>query len=391
MKRALSIVGWTGVGVGVMYLLDPERGTRRRALMRDKFSRATNLMSEAIGTTGRDLRNSAGGIVASLRSAVSRKTIGDDVVAERVRSKLGFLVRHPSSIDVRVNNGRVILSGLILADEVDGLMKTTEGVRGVKGVESRLEVHQEPGNIPGLQGQLPRRWGREQFEWMQVNWSPTARVLAGLAGGTAAYYGASRRSAPGMALAFVGTGLLVRAATNLELKRLVGIRAGRRAIDFNKTIGLAAPIDHVFRFVTDSQRFPRFMRSVEKVEDNGERRSRWTLRLPGGFRFHWNAVITRLIPNTELSWRTEPDSLVQHTGIIKFTESPTGCTTLYLRMSYNPPGGALGHALASTVGLDSKALLDEELMRLKSVIETGVLPSDVRERKVDTGERLTRA
>src|SRR5581483_10429177 len=115
------------------------------------------LTGEAIGTTARDARNRAYGTVASLRSMLSGGAAGDEVVAERVRSKLGFLVRHPSSIEVTVKDGHVTLSGPILADEVDRLIRNVEQIRGVMGVENRLEVHEEPGNIPGLQGQPPRR------------------------------------------------------------------------------------------------------------------------------------------------------------------------------------------------------------------------------------------
>lgn len=377
------MLAWTGIGAGLMYFLDPEMGNRRRALVRDKFVRAMNLTGEAIGTTARDARNRAYGTVASLRSMLSGGAAGDEVVAERVRSKLGFLVRHPSSIEVTVKDGHVTLSGPILTDEVDRLIRNVEQIRGGMGVENRLEVHEEPGNIPGLQGQPPRRPTGQRFELLQENWSPTARVLVGVAGGTMAFYGASRRNPSGTALALAGTALLARAVSNMPLKRLVGIEAGRRAIDINKTITINAPLDQVFRFIADYQHFPNFMRSVEKVEDKGHGILRWTLVLPGpeGFRFHWNSVITRFIPDQEIAWRTEPDSMIQHAGIIKFAQGPDGATTLHIRMSYNPPGGALGHALAAAVGMDAKSLLDEELMRLKSVIETGKLPEDVKERR----------
>jgi uncharacterized membrane protein len=42
-----------------------------------------------------------------------------------------------------------------------------------------------------------------------------------------------------------------------------------------------------------------------------------------------------------------------------------------VRMSYHPPGGAIGHAVASLFGADPKAAMDDDLARLKSLLEVG--------------------
>jgi hypothetical protein len=40
-------------------------------------------------------------------------------------------------------------------------------------------------------------------------------------------------------------------------------------------------------------------------------------------------------------------------------------------MSYNPIAGAIGHAVASLFGADPKQAMDEDLVRMKSLLETG--------------------
>jgi uncharacterized membrane protein len=40
-------------------------------------------------------------------------------------------------------------------------------------------------------------------------------------------------------------------------------------------------------------------------------------------------------------------------------------------MSYNPPGGALGHLFAMIFGADPKAALDDALARMTSLFEVG--------------------
>ncbi|WP_447980059.1 SRPBCC family protein [Candidatus Nitrospira bockiana] len=388
MNRVMLLLSGAGIGAGLMYILDPEGGNRRRALVRDKLSRAANVTGEALDTTWRDVRNRATGVTARVQSVWHREDVSDATLVERVRSQLGFLVRHPGSIEVCADQGRVILSGPVLADEVDRLVSQVRNVRGVREVENRLEVHEQPGNVPGLQGEPPRRPQGRQIEWLQTNWSPSARAAAGATGAALAWYGGARRDLPGTALALVGLALVGRALTNLEMKRLVGIASGRRAIDVVKTIRVAAPVDQVFNFWASYDNFPHFMSRVQEVRKTGEGRSRWRLEGPGGVPLTWEAVLTRFVPNRELAWKTEPGSTVQHAGIVKFTENQDGTTTIHLRMTYNPPAGAVGHGLATLLGEDAKTLLDEDLMRMKSVIESGIVPHDAQQ---PAGERTETA
>jgi osmotically-inducible protein OsmY len=152
MSRGVAVIGGIGLGAGLMYLLDPDLGSRRRALVRDKLVRTAHQTGDAVDATSRDVSNRARGLAAETGSRLSEDDANDEVVAERVRSELGGTVRHPGSIAVRVENGRVTLSGPILADEVDRLLAQVSSVRSVTGVENRLEVHEQAGNTPGLQG-----------------------------------------------------------------------------------------------------------------------------------------------------------------------------------------------------------------------------------------------
>ncbi len=44
---------------------------------------------------------------------------------------------------------------------------------------------------------------------------------------------------------------------------------------------------------------------------------------------------------------------------------------MHLQMSYTPPAGAIGHAVAKLFGLDLKAQLDRDFVRLKGLLEEG--------------------
>lgn len=143
-------------GAGLMYLLDPVAGRRRRALMRDKVIKYTNDLMEAREDAQKHLENKAQGMVAETRSRLQNEPVSDETLVARVRSQIGRVVTHSRAIEVSANDGRVTLSGNILASEVTPLLKAARAVQGVKEVENQLQVHEQPGNIPDLQRDTPR-------------------------------------------------------------------------------------------------------------------------------------------------------------------------------------------------------------------------------------------
>ena len=379
-NKRFSIISTLGLGALLMYVLDPQTGRRRRAQARDKLIRYGRKTAEAIDITARDLKNRTLGLAAEARNLVSKKPQSDHALTQHVRASLAPLVSHPSSIEVTVENGKATLSGPVLAAEVDPLLSHVSSIRGITAVENRLEAHPEPGNIPGLQGEPAIRNSGQVPDAMQANWSPATRFIAGTFGGTVALYGARQLSVFGTAIATLGTAILTRALTNMEFKRLSGIGAGRRAVTVHKIINVAAPVEEVFAFWSDYQNFPRFMSNVREVNVTGEKRSRWVVAGPAGAPVEWNAVVTNYVPNQSLGWKTEPGSPIQHAGIVKFESNPDGSTRVDIKMSYNPLAGGLGHAVAAIFGADPKTEMDQDLARMKTMIETGRPPHDAARR-----------
>ena len=58
----LTALAGAGLGAGLMYILDPQQGRRRRALMRDQFVHALHELDDAIGVLSRDLGVPGAGI-----------------------------------------------------------------------------------------------------------------------------------------------------------------------------------------------------------------------------------------------------------------------------------------------------------------------------------------
>lgn len=152
LDKTLTGVGGLTVGAALMYLLDPDRGKRRRAVLRDKVVHLVSSTGEKLDVKSRDAGNRVRGLVSRSKSLWRRQRVADSVVAERVKARLGHAVSHPGSIEVSVQDGRVVLGGAALANEAEALLSTVTRVRGVTGVENRLELHDETARIPGLPG-----------------------------------------------------------------------------------------------------------------------------------------------------------------------------------------------------------------------------------------------
>ncbi len=153
MRKGVALVGGLGLGAALMYVFDPDRGKGRRALIRDKVDSAAHKFGDAAEKMGRDIGNRAQGVVAETKSLFRFEEVPDDVLVQRVRSRLGRLPVQIGALEVTAHDGIVTLRGEILADEVPRVMRAARFVRGVKAADNHLTVQAAPDNVPALQSQ----------------------------------------------------------------------------------------------------------------------------------------------------------------------------------------------------------------------------------------------
>jgi uncharacterized membrane protein len=368
VNEVMRWLGGIGVGSVVMALLDPIAGGRRRARMRYGITHALSDTGDVIGRTARDFGYRRTGFASQGFSPFKTESESDDILAERVRSRLHRAVSHPHAIEVYADQGHVTLAGDILSHELERLLRHVAKVRGVRSVSHRLASHMRSENVPSLQD--GRRAGMG-FDLMEADWSPARRLLSTLGGGALLALGLRRRGVAGAALSAMGAGLFARGTTNRELKRLVGMGRGRRAFDFQKTVNVQAPINVVYDFWNKLENFPRFMSRVREVLERGNGISHWVAEGPGGMPIEWDAMITKFIPNRVLAWKSLPGTGINSAGHIRFDENPDGSTRVNIRFSYKPPigMGALGRAAAELFGVDPESQIDADMMRMKNLIE----------------------
>jgi uncharacterized membrane protein len=369
MKGQGKLITGVVVGAGAMYLLDPDRGARRRSLLRDQGVHVGHKLGDGLAATARDARNRTRGMAAEVRARFRPDDGADEVLEGRIRSAIGRVVTHPGAIMVTVSEGRVTLTGHVLADEVDSLTERVGRVRGVTEVRNELEIHRSGDGVPALQG--PGRTRAERFEFLQEKWAPATRLLVGAMGGLLVLQGYRRRGTTGRALNILGVGLLTRAASNIPPRRLVDLAAGRAAVEIEKTITVAAPVEQVWDLWSNFENFPRFMAHLREVRKLDEGRSHWVAEGPAGVPVEWDATITDWVPNRFIGWKSVEGSTIDTAGQVRFHPVGDDQTEIDIQMSYNPPAGVAGHAVASLMGSDPKHAMDEDLVRLKSLLEDG--------------------
>jgi uncharacterized membrane protein len=322
-----------------------------------------------LGKAARDARNRAVGAVASTRAVLHRDTASDEKLVARVRSRLGHVVAHPHAMDVSVSGGHVVVAGPIMRGQRERVIREVRRVRGVRGVTAQLREEDEA---------IVRR---ASSEIAQERWIPSLRAAASITGVAAIASSAFR--IPKVFRLALGTGgalLLSRAIFDMPVERILGMGGRRRAVDVQKTITIHAPVEQVFGYWAELETLPAFMDHVESVKLTSDRRSHWVVRGPLGRPIEWDAELTRFVPNEVIAWRTLRGSLVKHAGIVRFEHIEDGrATRINVRMTYNPVVGQLGHAVAAMFGVDARKALDDDMLRLKSLLEQGKATAHGRE------------
>ncbi|KAB8196760.1 BON domain-containing protein [Nonomuraea phyllanthi] len=369
LPRAV-IVGGAGVcaGAAVAYLFDPVAGRARRARARDQAAHQVHGLRDGLGVLSRDLGNRCRGSAAAVRYRFTGGSADDRVLHERVRAELGRYVSHPHGVEVHVQDHVVTLDGDVLAWEDERARRAVQHIPGVRRVQARWRTHRDTAGVPTLQG---RRRRREPVpELLQQQWSPTARFAAGTVSAWMWMLSGRLPRPVSWAVRSASVVLAARVATNLPLRRLTGINAGRRAVDVTSAIEIDVPVDAIWSLVSDYSVFSRIMPDVQEVRRSPDGQlSHWVITGPAGAPIRFDATETRREEGKEIAWKTTEGQLIAHTGALRLTEQANGRTRVQVHLTYNPVAGATGHAIARLIGANPARRLQQDLVRLKEHAE----------------------
>jgi hypothetical protein len=213
-SKLSTLIVAAALGAVAMYAFDPDKGRRRRAIGRDKVRRYVGRARHFATAAARDADHRLRGVRARMRRRFGHPASADDLMLiERARAAMGRVVSHPHAVQIGAKDGRLVLSGPILATEAPFLVAAMHLVPGVTDVEDHLVAHADAESIPALKDGAPSRAATKL-------WTPSGRAAAIVGGGLLAISGARSRSLAGLLLAAIGLALTTRGATNRAVGHL---------------------------------------------------------------------------------------------------------------------------------------------------------------------------
>lgn len=257
-------------------------------------------------------------------------------------------------------------------------------------MESIQDALEQAGVTNNMQGR-----GQTGGAGGETNVGEAERWASAIGGGALAVYGITRvlagSSLGGAVLALVGGALVYRGTTgHCNMYEAAGINtagtagtdnpvvsvSAKRGIKVEKSVTINKSPEELYSFWRRFENLPRFMNHLESVTTTSGGRSHWVAKAPAGTTVEWDAEVYNEKENELIAWRSLDGADVDNAGSVRF-ETATGGrgTTVRVTLRYDPPGGALGAAVASLFGENPEQQIEEDLRRFQQVMETGEVPT----------------
>lgn len=187
---------------------------------------------------------------------------------------------------------------------------------------------------------------------------------------------ANKKIVPGLAMLVAGGLFLYRGKTgHCDLYQAIGVdtvHTNVSGLRVEKVLTINRPPQQVYEFWRNLENLPKFMQHLESVQITGEKTSHWKARGPAGVSVEWDAEMMDDYPGQQISWHSTGAAELPNKGTVEFNVAPGGRgTEVKVSIDYFPPGGAAGKAAAKIVHSINAQQLEEDLKRLKQILETG--------------------
>jgi uncharacterized membrane protein len=216
-----------------------------------------------------------------------------------------------------------------------------------------------------------------------TNVSQPERLASIVGGGSLIAFGIQRKSLAGFGLATLGGALIYRGVTgHCNMYQTLGVNSARKrgrgtsvpyelGVRVDKTITIDKSPSEVYQFWRNLENLPRFMRHLESVSEIDNKHSHWVAKAPAGRTVEWKAEIINEIENKLIAWRSLDGADVDNAGSVHFKQAPAGRgTEVKVALQYNPPGGTFGAIFAKLFGEEPSQQIDDDLRRMKRLLET---------------------
>ena len=244
-------------------------------------------------------------------------------------------------------------------------------------------------------GVLTELMPKDQTNSNGINVGSMERWACAIGGGALTIYGLRRRTPGGLLLTLAGAALLHRGTTgHCNTYQAFGITTAEKGDDappiardvhIEKSITINKPAEELYRFWREFENLPRFMRHLESVSPVSLDRWHWVAKGPLGTRVEWDAEIYNEKPNELIAWRSLEGADVTNAGSVRFTPSARG-THVKVNLNYNAPGGKVSALMAKLFGQEPGQMIEEDLRRLKQVLETGEIATGSGSHRVEANK-----
>ena len=200
----------------------------------------------------------------------------------------------------------------------------------------------------------------------------------------------SRVIGDAMDLALLGAALRSDEAHPQRIGAAAGVVLGAAALDLyasqrlmhtdmeppeirvSEVVAINSTPKELYAFWSNLENLPLFMSHVKSVSKTSDRTSHWVVKGPVGATLEWDSEIVDDQTDVRLGWRTLPDSEIRHEGVVSFEAAPGGRGAIArVELLYWPPAGKVGAQLARLLGEEPRVQINDDLRRLKQLIETG--------------------
>ena len=197
------------------------------------------------------------------------------------------------------------------------------------------------------------------------------RLISGVGGGALVLMGLRKKGPIGLLMAAAGGFLIFRAAGGAQMVNQVtgGGSTSSKPIFVEHSVVIDRPPQQVYDYWRKLDNLPQIMSHLETVTMLDERRSRWVAKAPLGTHVEWEAEIVNDKPGERIGWHSLPGATVDNAGSVQFESMPNGSTRLHVALSYRPPAGPLGAAVAKLFGEEPSQQIAEDLQKFKQTFE----------------------
>jgi len=217
-----------------------------------------------------------------------------------------------------------------------------------------------------------------------INVGQVERWASGIGGGLLIVQGLRRGNFSGLALAILGGAFAYRGFTgHCQAYQALDINtAGKPRSDQEEAIYSGVLVKHsctinrtpteIYEFLEKPENHQKYQEGVESVAKSADGHWHWAIKGPLGTTWRFDSERITEKPGHLIAWKSLPGGDIENAGSIRLTPAMDGrATEVTMEVSYQPPAGSVGVAMAKMLGHNPDAKVREDLRRLKQLLEAG--------------------